>query len=174
MLCIVGVLRALPAPVAINVLAWASFTDAQMTDQQAEVATVDIRELTRLFGELVAVDRASFRVDHGEIFGLIGPNGAGKSTLIKMLTTLLPPTSGTATIAGYDIMHEPAAVRRHIGYVPQLLSADGSLTGYENLLLSARLYGVPRHERTSRISRALARMGLSEAGNHLVSHYSGA
>jgi ABC-2 type transport system ATP-binding protein len=112
-------------------------------------------------------------VDHGEIFGLIGPNGAGKSTLIKMLTTLLPPTSGAATISGYDIVREPAAVRRHIGYVPQLLSADGSLTGYENMLLSARLYGVPRHERTSRISRALARMGLSEAGNHLVNHYSG-
>jgi ABC-2 type transport system ATP-binding protein len=142
-----------------------------MIDDQ--LPTVEIRELTRRFGNFVAVDRASFTVDRGEIFGLIGPNGAGKSTLIKMLTSLLPPTSGSATIVGYDIVREPAAVRRHIGYVPQLLSADGSLTGYENMLLSARLYGVPRRERTSRITRALARMGLSEAANHLVGHYSG-
>jgi ABC-2 type transport system ATP-binding protein len=93
------------------------------------------------------VNCATLTVKQGEIFGLIGPNGAGKSTLIKMLTTLLPPTSGSATVAGYDIIREPADVRRHIGYVPQLLSADGSLTGYENMLLSARLYGVPRRER---------------------------
>jgi len=142
-------------------------------DEQAESARVDIRDLTRKFGGLVAVDRASFTVDRGEIFGLIGPNGAGKSTLIKMLTTLLRPTSGAATVVGCDIVREPAAVRRHIGYVPQLLLADGSLTGYENMLLSARLYGVPRHERASRIERALARMGLSEAADHIVGHYSG-
>ena len=104
---------------------------------------------------------------------LIGPNGAGKSTLIKMLTTLLPPTSGSARVAGYDVVTQAAGVRRRIGYVPQLLSADGSLTGYENLLLSARLYGVPRQERQERITRALARMGLSEARDRLVGHYSG-
>ena len=104
---------------------------------------------------------------------MIGPNGAGKSTLIKMLTTLLPPTSGSATIAGYDIVSQPAAVRRQIGYVPQLLSADGSLTGYENMLLSARLYGVPRQEQKERITRALARMGLAELTHHLVGQYSG-
>jgi len=138
-----------------------------------EAPAVEIRDLTRRFGELVAVDRVSLAVEQGEIFGLIGPNGAGKSTLIKMLTTLLPPTSGSATIVGYDIAREPAGVRRHIGYVPQLLSADGSLTGYENMLLSARLYGVPRSERATRIARALARMGLSEAADHLVGHYSG-
>ena len=122
-----------------------------MTDDQAEVPTIEIHDLTRKFGELVAVDGANFTVYRGEIFGLIGPNGAGKSTLIKMLATLLPPTSGAATIVGYDVIHEPAAVRRHIGYVPQLLSA--------------RLYGVPRHERASRIARALARMGLSNEAN---------
>jgi ABC-2 type transport system ATP-binding protein len=147
--------------------------DRAVTRDQPPVSTVDTRDLTRRFGGLVAVDRASLTVDRGEIFGLIGPNGAGKSTLIKMLATLLPPTSGAATIVGYDIVREPAAVRRHIGYVPQLLSADGSLTGYENLLLSARLYGVPHRERASRIDRALARMGLSEAAGHLVGHYSG-
>ena len=90
-----------------------------------------------------------------------------------MLTTLLPPTSGTARIAGYDIVTQPAEVRRHIGYIPQQLSADGSLTGYENLLLSARLYGVPRGG-TARTHRAGAqRMGLAEAAHHLVGHYSG-
>ncbi len=76
-------------------------------------------------------------------------------------------------MAGYDIVREPAQVRRHIGYVPQLLSADGSLTGYENLLLSARLYGVPRKERAQRVNRALERMGLSQAANRLVGHFSG-
>ncbi len=129
--------------------------------------------LTRKFGELTAVDQVSLTIKRGEIFGMIGPNGAGKSTLIKMLTTLLPPTSGSATIAGYDIVSQPAAVRRQIGYVPQLLSADGSLTGYENLLLSARLYGVPHREQKGRITRALARMGLSDATHHLAGQYSG-
>jgi len=144
-----------------------------MTDDLLKAPIVDIRDLTRRFGAHVAVDRASLTVGEGEIFGLIGPNGAGKSTLIKMLTTLLPPTSGSATIAGHDIIGEPAEVRRHIGYVPQLLSADGSLTGYENMLLSARLYAVPRHERATRIAQGLAQMGLSELADHLVGHYSG-
>ena len=140
---------------------------------QAQDPVVEIAALTRKFGELTAVDAVTLTINRGEIFGLIGPNGAGKSTLIRMLTTLLPPTSGTARIAGYDIVSQPAEVRRQIGYVPQLLSADGSLTGYENMLLSARLYGVPRRERAERIARALARMGLTEAAHHLVGHYSG-
>jgi len=137
------------------------------------VPVVRICQLTRKFGELTAVDQVTLSINTGEIFGIIGPNGAGKSTLIRMLATLLPPTSGTATIAGCDIVKQPAEVRRHIGYVPQLLSADGSLTGYENMLLSARLYGVPQHERKERIERALVRMGLADAARHLASHYSG-
>jgi ABC-2 type transport system ATP-binding protein len=136
-------------------------------------AVVQVLALTRKFAEVTAVDHVTFTINQGEIFGLIGPNGAGKSTLIKMLTTLLPPTAGSATIAGFDIVTQPAEVRRRIGYVPQLLSADGSLTGYENLLLSARLYGVPRRERAGRIAGALTRMGLSEAANRVVGHYSG-
>ena len=140
---------------------------------QVREAAVEIAALTRTFGDLTAVDNVTLTIGRGEIFGLIGPNGAGKSTLIKMLTTLLPPTSGTARVAGHDIVGEPAQVRRHLGYVPQLLSADGSLSGYENLLLSARLYGVPRGERKERIARALARMGLTEAAHHLAGHYSG-
>jgi ABC-2 type transport system ATP-binding protein len=100
---------------------------------------IETHDLTKRFGDFCAVDAVSLAVRKGKIFGLIGPNGAGKSTLVKMLTTLLPPTSGTAKIAGFDIKKAPAKVRRRIGYVPQLLSADGNLTGYENLLLSARL-----------------------------------
>jgi len=93
--------------------------------------------LTRRFGQLVAVDALTLSVTAGEVFGLLGPNGAGKSTAIKMLTTLLPPTAGTARVAGFDIVHQATQVRRVIGYVPQLLSADGALTGYENLLVFA-------------------------------------
>lgn len=144
-----------------------------LADAAPRDVTVRTTALTRKFGDLVAVDRATLAINRGEIFGLIGPNGAGKSTLIKMLTTLLPPSSGSATVVGFDIVKEPAEVRRHIGYVPQLLSADGSLTGYENLLLSARLYGVPRAERKRRIEGAMERMGLMSAAHRLVAHYSG-
>ncbi len=121
-----------------------------------EAFAVETKSLTRKFGGFIAVDAVSLNIRRGEIFGLIGPNGAGKSTLIKMLTTLLPPTSGSATIAGFDIVAQPAEVRRHISYLPQLLSADGSLTGYENMLLSARLYGVPSQERRGRSERSRA------------------
>jgi ABC-2 type transport system ATP-binding protein len=103
----------------------------------------------------------------------VGANGAGKTTLIKMLTTLLHPTSGGAEVGGFDVLKHPAAVRGRIGYVPQLLSADGALTGRENLLLSARLYDVPRPERRERIAGALKFMGLSDAANKLVKTYSG-
>ena len=129
--------------------------------------------LTRHFGEIVAVDQVSLSVPPGEIFGLIGSNGAGKSTLIKMLTTLLPPSSGTAQVAGFDIITEPSNVRRSIGYVPQMLSADGSLTGYENLLLSARLYLIARRERAQRIAETLALMNLTPDAGRLVNQYSG-
>lgn len=143
------------------------------TPQTAVLPAVETHNLTRRFAVLSAVDDVTLTVQPGEVFGLIGPNGAGKSTLIKMLTTLLPPSSGSARVAGFDIVREAAQVRRHIGYVPQLLSADGSLSGYENMLLSARLYGVPRAERASRIRDALKTMGLTEAADHLVSRYSG-
>jgi ABC-2 type transport system ATP-binding protein len=104
---------------------------------------------------------------------LIGPNGAGKTTLIKMLTTLVPATSGEAWIAGCSIRRQASEVRRRIGYVPQMLSADGALTAYENLLLSARLYAIPRHERDSRIREALSMVGLVDEADTLVQRYSG-
>jgi len=141
-----------------------------MIDAERMIETV---ALTKRFGDFTAVDAVSLAVRHGEIFGLIGPNGAGKSTLMKMLATLLPPTSGSATVASYDIVRAPAKVRAHIGYVPQLLSADGALTGYENLLTSARLYLIPRGEREERIAASLKMMDLKGAADRLVQSYSG-
>jgi len=134
---------------------------------------VETYSLTRRYGSLVAVDGLNFACPHGAIFGLLGPNGAGKSTLIKMLTTLLPPSEGTASVAGYDIVREPRSVRRKIGYVSQMLSADGDLTGYENLSISAKLYLVPGSERAARIKQALEFMHLSHVAGKLVKHYSG-
>jgi ABC-2 type transport system ATP-binding protein len=134
---------------------------------------VETQNLSRHFGPVAAVDGVSFTVEAGEIFGLIGPNGAGKSTLIKILTTLLPPSSGRALVAGFDVATAPQQVRKHIGYVPQLLSSDRELTGYENLLLSARLYLIPRQEREQRIEEALAMMDLRDARDRMVRDYSG-
>jgi ABC-2 type transport system ATP-binding protein len=136
-------------------------------------AVIRIDALTKRFPRLTAVDEVSLSVGRGEIFGLIGPNGAGKTTLIKMLTTLVPATSGEAWIAGCSIRRQASEVRRRIGYVPQMLSADGALTAYENLLLSARLYAIPRHERDSRIREALSMVGLVDEADTLVQRYSG-
>jgi ABC-2 type transport system ATP-binding protein len=134
---------------------------------------IEVLSLTRRFGSLVAVDHLTFSCAPGATFGLLGPNGAGKSTLIKMLTTLLPPSEGTAKIAGCDLVERPEGVRRKIGYVSQMLSADGDLTGYENLLISAKLYGMPRSERARRIAQALEFMELAHVAGKLVRQYSG-
>lgn len=138
-----------------------------------ESFAIETFDLTRRFGSVTAVDQISFRVSYGFIFGLLGPNGAGKSTAIKMLTTLIDPSSGTATVGGFDIVRSPAEVRRRIGYVPQSLSADGGLTGYENLDLSSRLYGIKRAERKDRIAEALEFMALKDSAKRLVKTYSG-
>ncbi len=137
------------------------------------VPVLETHALTKRFGTLTAVGELTMSVEPGEIFGLVGPNGAGKTTVIKMLTTLLPPTSGHASVAGYDIVRNPGGVRQTIGYVPQLISADGSLSGYENLLIFAKLYGIPRAEREQRIQEALNFMGLAEVADKLVRNYSG-
>jgi ABC-2 type transport system ATP-binding protein len=134
---------------------------------------LETRSLTRRFGTLTAVDDLGISIAAGEMFGLVGPNGAGKTTVIKMLTTLLPPTSGDAYVAGHDIRRHSSEVRRVIGYVPQLVSADGSLTGYENLLVFSKLYDIPRSERRERINNSLSFMGLSQVGDKLVRNYSG-
>jgi ABC-2 type transport system ATP-binding protein len=130
-------------------------------------------ELCHRYDSFLAVDHISFQIAAGTTFGLIGPNGAGKSTTIKMLTTLLPATSGEARINGYSINTEPAQVRRWIGYVPQLISADGELTGFENLLLSAKLYGLSLKCRQKRIEEILEFMNLSDVKDKLVNNYSG-
>jgi ABC-2 type transport system ATP-binding protein len=137
------------------------------------MSILETKALTRRYGELTAVDSLSICIESGEVFGLLGPNGAGKTTTIKMLTTLLPPTSGDAFIAGYDIVHHAGDVRRIIGYVPQMLSADGTLTAYENLLIFAKLYDIPRSEREERVRDALSFMGLSDSADKLVREYSG-
>jgi ABC-2 type transport system ATP-binding protein len=131
------------------------------------------RALTRRYGSVLAADSLDLEIAAGEIFGLLGPNGAGKTTTIKMLITRLPPTSGTAIVAGADIRAEPGVVRRRIGYVPQLVSADGSLTGRENLRLSARLYHLPRESRDADIAEGLAFMGLADVADQMVRTYSG-
>jgi ABC-2 type transport system ATP-binding protein len=151
----------------------ASVSLAEVGLSQSPRMVVETAALTRRFGDITAVDGISLRIAAGEIFGLIGPNGAGKSTLIKMLTTMLPPTSGRPTVAGFDVVKMPEQVRKHIGYVPQLLSSDRELTGYENLLLSARLYLIPRSERKGRIEEAIEMMGLGGARARLVRDYSG-
>ncbi len=140
---------------------------------QDEERIVETDHLRREFRDVVAVVDLGIAITRGSIFGLLGPNGAGKSSVIKMLTTLLPPTSGTARVVGFDILRDAAQVRRHIGYVPQLLSADGGLTARENLTLSARLYGIPHDLRRQRIDEMLAFMGLTDVANRLVRTYSG-
>jgi ABC-2 type transport system ATP-binding protein len=129
--------------------------------------------LTKRYADVTAVDEVSIGVRAGEIFGLIGPNGAGKSTMIKILTTLLPATAGHATVAGADVRTEPGRVRQRIGYVPQVVSADGSLTAAENLWVSARLYNIARAEQGDRIREALDVVGLKDAANTLVRRFSG-
>lgn len=136
-------------------------------------SAIEVIELTHYYQTLAAVDQISFQVEVGSTFGLLGPNGAGKSTTIKMLTTLLPPSSGTALIMNNDIVQDPRRIRQTIGYVPQLISADGDLTGYENLLLSAKLYGLSRAYREKRIKEVLEFMGLTPFAKQMVSQYSG-
>jgi ABC-2 type transport system ATP-binding protein len=151
-----------------------SATDSRPSSHQAsEADAISASALTRRFGDFTAVDHIDLHIAYGQIFGLLGPNGAGKSTTIKMLTTLIEPTSGTALVAGFDVMKSPAEVRRRIGYVPQMLSADGALTGRENLTLSAKLYGMRRADRNIRIAEAFQFMGLSDAADKLVKTYSG-
>jgi len=134
---------------------------------------LETRNLSRYFGELMVVDNLNISVLKGEVFGLLGPNGAGKTTAIKMLTTLLKPTAGEAFVGGYNIVTEAVSVRRIIGYVPQMLSADATLTGYENLLIFAKLYDLPNRGLKERVYQALAFMGMEQSANRLVRTYSG-
>ncbi|MBT0768806.1 ATP-binding cassette domain-containing protein [Kineosporia sp. J2-2] len=141
-----------------------------MTDQQLAVS---VRGVSHRFGDHVAVDDLSLDIAAGETFGLLGPNGAGKTTTIRMLTTLLPLRSGSVRIFGVDPVTRPMVVRRAIGYVPQQLSVEGALTGRENVAWFARLFDVPRKQRSQRVDDALAMLDLTEAADRLAGTYSG-
>jgi ABC-2 type transport system ATP-binding protein len=137
------------------------------------VAAIEVEGIVRRFGDFTAVDGISFSVAEGEIFGLLGPNGAGKSTLIRMLTTLLPPSGGTARVAGCDVAGDPDGVRRAIGVIPQNLTSDRELTVAENLALFAQLYDVPRKRRGPLIAELLAAVQLEAWADKPVKLLSG-
>jgi len=136
--------------------------------------TIEVSGLTKVFdGSVRAVDEINFVVKGGEILGFLGPNGAGKTTTLNMLSTLLKPTSGTATVNGHDIVEEPDAVRRSIGYVFQDPTLDIELTGRENLDFHGRLYGINRSLRKQRIEEMLEVVQLTDRADNLVKTYSG-
>ena len=136
-------------------------------------AAIQTTDLTKQFGSFTAVDSVSFEVRRGEVFGLLGPNGAGKTTLVRMLTTLLPVTAGKANVAGQDVIRHPTRVRERIGVIPQALTSDLDLTGWENIDIYGEFYDVPRRERHARAWRLLEMVGLKERAGDLVATYSG-
>ncbi|MFE6622366.1 ABC transporter ATP-binding protein [Streptomyces sp. NPDC057740] len=144
-----------------------------MTQDVAETVAVACTGLYYAFGETNAVDGLDLAVARGEVFGLLGPNGAGKTTAIRCMTTLLPVPAGMVSVFGHDAAGDRMAVRRLLGYVPQQLSADASLTGRENVALFARVFDVPRRERAARVGQALGAVGLTDAADRLVGTYSG-
>jgi ABC-2 type transport system ATP-binding protein len=124
--------------------------------------TIEVEHITKKYGEFTAVDDVSFDVREGEIFGLLGPNGAGKSTLIRMMTTLIEITSGTARIGGHDVQRQPDEARRLMGVIPQAMTSDLDLTVGENLGIYAKLYGVPTAERERSIAELLELVDLTK------------
>jgi ABC-2 type transport system ATP-binding protein len=134
---------------------------------------VEVEKLTKCFGEFCAVNELSFTVSHGEVFGLLGPNGAGKSTLIRMLTTLVPPTSGIARVNGFDVERAANQVRQSIGVIPQAMTSDLDLSAEENMSIFAKLYGIPREKRRRAIQDLLAAVDLSQWADKPVKMFSG-
>jgi ABC-2 type transport system ATP-binding protein len=134
---------------------------------------VEVEELTKRFGDFCAVDALSFKVAHGEVFGLLGPNGAGKSTLIRMLTTLIVPTSGHARVNGFDIAESPNDVRKSIGVIPQAMTSDMDLSAVENMTIFAKLYGLPRQKRRQVIGSLLEAVDLTQWADKPVKMFSG-
>ncbi len=135
--------------------------------------SIELKSLTKSFGDVIAVNDISLSVKPGEIFGFLGPNGAGKSTTIMILTTLLKPTSGQAMICGFDVMTNAKQVRENIGYVQQEITVDEYLTGRENLLLQAKLNHIPKNEINKRIDELLELIELSDKQDKQVGTYSG-
>src|SRR6059036_4279876 len=141
---------------------------------QRDANGIEVSGLVREFkGGVRAVDGIDFEVRPGEIYGFLGPNGAGKSTTVHMLTTLLPPTAGTATVAGYDVVNEGPKVRKAIGAALQEAALDPFLTGREHLRLQTTMHGITGEERRKRSDELLTRVGLTEAADRKVKGYSG-
>jgi ABC-2 type transport system ATP-binding protein len=137
------------------------------------MAAVEVENLTKRFGDFCAVDHLNFNVENGEIFGLLGPNGAGKSTLIRMLTTLMPPSEGTARIDGFDVVRNANQVRQVIGVIPQAMTSDLDLTARENMSIFAKLYGIPREKRLRAIDTLLRAVDLEQWADKPVKMFSG-
>ncbi len=134
---------------------------------------IEVQQIVKKFGDFTAVNGISFAVEDGEIFGLLGPNGAGKSTLIRMLVTLLPPTAGTAVVNGFDIRKQADGVRQSIGVIPQAMTSDLELSVEENLIIFAKLYGVPRAKRVKLIDELLQAVELTQWRHAQVKNLSG-
>jgi ABC-2 type transport system ATP-binding protein len=137
------------------------------------VPAIEVVAMKKCFNTFCAVDSLSFSVEEGEIFGLLGPNGAGKSTLIRMLTTLIPPTSGTARVNGFDVVRSADEVRRSIGVIPQAMTSDLDLTANENMSIFAKLYGVPRERRRRVVKELLEAVDLGQWADKPVRNFSG-
>jgi ABC-2 type transport system ATP-binding protein len=140
---------------------------------ESVVLDVEVDHIRKCFGDFCAVDGLSFNVEHGEVFGLLGPNGAGKSTLIRMLTTLVPPTSGTARINGFDVARQANDVRNCIGVIPQAMTSDLDLSAVENMSIFAKLYGIPRDRRRKVIAELLEAVDLTQWADKPVKNFSG-
>jgi ABC-2 type transport system ATP-binding protein len=137
------------------------------------MVAIDVRHLVKRFGDFTAVKGVSFAVEEGEVFGLLGPNGAGKSTLIRMLTTLIAPSEGSATVNGFDIAVDPNGVRRSIGVIPQAMTSDLELSVEENLIIYAKLHSVPRERRNKLIPELLESVELTQWADKPVKNLSG-
>ncbi|HYL91551.1 MAG TPA: ATP-binding cassette domain-containing protein, partial [Alphaproteobacteria bacterium] len=134
---------------------------------------IQVINIVKRFGNFTAVDGVSFNVASGEVFGLLGPNGAGKSTLIRMMTTLLEPTDGTAIIDGNDVRKNPNKARLRIGVIPQAMTSDGDLTVWENLSIYSKLYGIPAADRVKSIEELLELVDLVQWRDHPARNLSG-
>jgi ABC-2 type transport system ATP-binding protein len=134
---------------------------------------IAVQQLTKRFGDVCALDGVDLRVEEGSVLSLLGPNGAGKTTLVRILTTLLSPDDGRATVAGCDVVHDAARLRHRIGLAGQYAAVDENLTGMENLTMVGRLYGASRAQAKRRARELLERFGLSDAGNRETGTYSG-
>jgi ABC-2 type transport system ATP-binding protein len=137
------------------------------------VDAIAVDGLRKRYGEVQALDGVSFSVRGGEVFGLLGPNGAGKTTTVKVLATLTKPDGGRAAVAGHDVVREPNAVRRSIGYVPQSSGVDREATGRENLMLQGRIQGMSGGELRARVNELLDLVGIADAADRVVRGYSG-